>query len=275
MLFIVCALHCEAKPVIETLGLKRDRSSNAFEIYSSDRYCLIVSGMGVIHASSAVTYLLTKNRFDNHTDMLINFGSCAGKEPGLYLINKITDSATGRDYYPDLIYDLSSYGLPITSERALVTSYQVVSGLEDPDTLYEMEAAAVFSAASRFVSPHRMVFLKFVSDQGVDDPKKITSEYLTECASSYTPALLEVFGALSLMVEPVTSFDEALFEKTCEELCASETMKHQLRNLFTYAEVSGQDLAVLLSSLHEEGKLPTNSKREGKVVLDEIRNQLL
>ena len=275
MLFIVCALHCEAKPVIEALGLKRDTDSNPFEIYSSDRYCLILSGMGVINASSAVTYLLTKHRFDNHTDMLVNFGSCAGKDPGLYLINKITDSATGRDYYPDLLYDLSSYGLPITAEKALVTSYHVVSDLEYPDKLYEMEAAAVFSAASRFVSPHRMVFLKFVSDQGVDDPKEITPAHLTACAATHTPALLEVFGALSLMTEPVTSIDEALFQKTCEELRASETMMHQLRSLFTYAEVSGQDLKPILSSFHEEGRLPSGSKREGKAVLDELRKQLL
>ena len=71
-----------------------------------------------------------------------------------------------------MLYDLSSCGLSLSSEKALVTVPKVIASLPDPELLYEMEAAGIFLAASRFCPPHRMFFLKYVSDSGEEDPKK-------------------------------------------------------------------------------------------------------
>lgn len=279
MFYIICALSCEAKPLVLSLSLRKDQFSCPYETYlAEDHSCaLAVSGPGALAAASATTYLLTRFGFRKEQDFLLNFGSCAGQGEGLHLIHKITDAATERSFYPDMSYDLSARGLPLTSEKALTTCYQVVSSLEDPNMLYDMEASGIYQAASHFVPPHRMVFLKFVSDAGMkEDPTKhLTPANLTRMSEKHVATVTSVMETLSDACRPQVTFDEALFEQTACELCASETMRNELRQLFQYAQASEQDLPSILAELHQEGKLPAPAKREGKVVLDEIRQHLM
>lgn len=236
---------------------------------------LTVSGMGTVLAASATTYLLTRFGFSPEKDFLINFGSCAGKEPGFHLINRITDEATGRSFYPDMLYDLSACGLPASSEKELVTVSKVVASLKDPNVLYEMEASAIFLAASRFVPPHRMIFLKYVSDSGTDDPKKITSAMLQEGADKQVDKVLLVLDHLKTIVEEDYALDEDLLISVYLNLKASETMRHEICQLFRYAKAENIDMEKILSDLENEGVYPVNSKREGKEVLDVIRKRLI
>ena len=277
MFFFVCALYAEAKPLISALSLRKDAFSCPYETYfAEDSSCVLtLSGMGPVAASSATSYLLTRFGFRSDRDFLINFGSCAGTETGLHLINKITDSLTGRDFYPDLLYDLSSCGLPASSEKALATVSRVVSTLEDPETLYEMEAAGIFQAASRFLPPHRMLFLKYVSDSGVEDPRSITNELLTQLAEPHVPTVLAVMEKLKDACKETPSIDEELFLSTSYALHLSETMRHELYQLFAYAHASGTAIEPILKELESQGKIPVSSKREGKVVLDAIRQRLI
>ncbi len=277
MFFFVCALYAEAKPLISALSLRKDAFSCPYETYfDEDSSCVLtLSGMGPVAAASATAYLLTRFGFRSDRDFLINFGSCAGAGEGLHIVNKITDSLTGRDYYPDMLYDLSSCGLPASSEKALTTVSRVVSTLADPDSLYEMEASGIFQAASRFLPPHRMLFLKYVSDSGVEDPGSITGELLTLRAEQHIPTVLAVLEKLKGACEETSSIDEDLFLSTSYALHLSETMRHELYQLFAYARASGTAIEPILTELESEGKIPTSSKREGKVVLDAIRQRLI
>ncbi len=151
----------------------------------------------------------------------------------------------------------------------------MVASLEDPDLLYEMEASAVFQAAARFVPPHRMIFLKYVSDSGTDDPKKITSALLTKWGEKHISTVISVLDHLKDVTEEDGAIDEDLFIGTALDLHLSETMRHELHQLFVYAKTEGIDMEKLLSKLEEEGRIPVKSKREGKEVLDVIRQRLI
>ena len=277
MLYIVCALSPEAKPLISALSLRKDPFACPYDTFFAEDSSVVmaISGMGTVAAASATTYLLTRFGFRPEKDFLINFGSCAGKEPGFHLINKITDEATGRCFFPDMLYNLSSCGLPASSEKALVTVSKVVASLEDPNLLYEMEASAVFQAASRFIPPHRMLFLKYVSDSGTDDPKKITAAMLQEGAKQQVDKVISVLKYLETIEEDDNEIDEDLFLNTFLNLKASETMRHELRQLFRYAKTEGTDMEKILDELEKEGRYPVNSKREGKEVIDVIRQRLI
>ncbi len=277
MFFIVCALSAEAKPLISALSLRRDNSACPYDtFFAKDSSCvLVISGMGSVAAASATTYLLTRFSFRKDRDFFINFGSCAGAAPGLHPVNKIHDEVTGRDFYPDMLFDLSSCGLPASSEKALVTVSHVVASLSDPNLLYEMEASAVFPAAARFVPPHRMLFLKYVSDSGTDDPKKITAALLTEWATVHVSTVLSVLDHLKDIREESNEIDEDLFLGTALGLRASETMRYELHQLFEYAKTEDFDMEKLLSELEKEGRIPAGSKREGKEVIDVIRQRLI
>ena len=71
------------------------------------------------------------------------------------------------------------------------------------------------------------------------------------------------------------SIDEELLVSTSLVLHLSDTLRHELRQLFLYAQASGTDIKEILDALDAEGKLDVSSKREGKVVLDEIRKKLI
>ncbi|MCB0340373.1 MAG: hypothetical protein KDD53_12250, partial [Bdellovibrionales bacterium] len=60
MIAIVTALHCEAKPIIDHFGLKKDAQSHQFEVFLSDEYLLLISGVGKIKAAIGTTYLLAR-----------------------------------------------------------------------------------------------------------------------------------------------------------------------------------------------------------------------
>ena len=275
MFFIVCALAAEARPLICALSLRKDDHACPYDTYYDDNCVLVLSGMGNVAAASATSYLLTRFQFHPDQDFLLNFGSCAGKKPGLYLIHKITDSVTKRDFYPDMLYDFSSCGLPLSSEKALVTVPKVISSLPDPDLLYEMEASGIYQAAARFCPPHRMIFLNYVSDSGEEDPKKITSALLTQKAEEQLPSVLSLLQYLKEAEAKEEQIDEDLFISTCLDLRLSETLRHELRQLFLYAKASGQDIEAILNDLAEEEKIPSRSKKDGKEVLDVIKERLL
>ena len=144
----------------------------------------------------------------NSEDAIINVGICAGDyEPGqVFICNKITEEATGRTFYPDMILRSS---LP---ERELVTVPTAIRKPiheQEPDltleayinvntnankgsrnmALYDMEAAAIYQAANLYVGPHRMGFIKAVSDNGdiegltPDFIKKLMAEAVDDIAS--------------------------------------------------------------------------------------------
>ena len=148
MFYFVCALYAEARPLISALSLRKDAFSCPYDTYFSEdsSVVLAISGTGPIAGAASASYLLTRFGFRN----------------------KITDAMSGRTFYPDMLYDLSSCGLPSSSEKALVTVPRAVSSFGDPSSLYDMEASGIYQAASHVLSPHRVLFLKYVSDSGVD-----------------------------------------------------------------------------------------------------------
>lgn len=277
MFYFVCALYAEARPLISALSLRKDAFSCPYDTYFSEdsSVVLAISGTGPIAGAASASYLLTRFGFRNHADFLINFGSCAGNEPGLHLVNKITDAMSGRTFYPDMLYDLSSCGLPSSSEKALVTVPRAVSSLEDPSSLYDMEASGIYQAASHVLSPHRVLFLKYVSDSGVDAKETISAEKLTKDSAKHIPTVLSVLEKLAEACDEKPSIDEELLVSTSLVLHLSDTLRHELRQLFLYAQASGTDIKEILDALDAEGKLDVSSKREGKVVLDEIRKKLI
>ena len=52
-------------------------------------------------------------------------------------------------------------------------------------------------------------------------------------------------------------------------------MRNELRQLFRYAKAEGTDMEKILDDLEKEGKYPVNSKREGKEVINVIRQRLI
>ncbi len=124
-------------------------------------------------------------------------GAHAAQIGDLYVCHKITEQATGKTFYPDILYRHP------WKERELVTGMQPLQRAAAHGALYDMEAAAVYQAGIRFFSPDRMIFLKVVSDSGVAGQERMTAEALT--------------GLLEQHVKEVAAFLTNLREAADEE----------------------------------------------------------
>lgn len=217
MIFVFCALYPEAAALISHYGLKKDTAENRFQVFfdTEREICLTVTGAGEIAAAAAVSRICTKYHA-GRGDILVNLGSCAavampavgeyhpetcgGEDaeclraaaalPGhAFLCNRLTEAATGKTFYPDILYRHRF------CERGIVTGMNLIDatkagfstglcGVPDETAaacaqngvfLYDMEAAAIYQAGAYFFGPHQMSFIKIVSD---------VEELTTESASA-------------------------------------------------------------------------------------------
>lgn len=315
MVYIFCAFYGECSGLIKHYNLKKRQTDKyyRFDVFENENQPvrIILTGQGSVMAAAALSGAASFFGIKAE-DAIINVGTCAGDyEPGqVFICNKITEEATGRTFYPDMI--LRS-GMP---ERELVTAPVVIRKsiheYANKDShnmaLYDMEAAAIYQAANLYVGPHRMGFVKVVSDNGdiegltPDFIKGLMAEAVDEIASyvdmfvtdagNWHNDRLDAFDKLNsgknssiqqqhmehyslnddmCRAEESTQFTNQL----CKDLHCSKVMENQVRQLIKYLSLEGTDYMTYINKLYNEGRLPAHDKKNGKVCLDEIKRELL
>lgn len=309
MIYLFTALYCEAQIFIKHFHLEKNLENTRFqEFYSEEAGVrLTITGVGEIAAAAAVGGICMKYS-PKADDMLINVGVCAhtaGNE-GVFMCNKITELATGKTFYPDILYRHNF------KEEAIVTGMTVWNGEKSGagisetflgETLYDMEAAAIYQAGACFFGPHQMMFLKIVSDKGAADvaPEKqgelLNIDRLMETYQNdlvnWLEKLIEIadrsrrqeddiskeyyrrYNESCLLPENETlSESETLLEKLCSDLHCSKVMRDSLEQYIRYMELSGTDYIPVIQEMYREGLLPCKDKREGKLRFEEIKRRL-
>ena len=282
MVYVFCAFYGECSGLIKHYNLKKRQTDKyyRFDVFENENQPvrIILTGQGSVMAAAALSGAASFFGIKAE-DAIINVGTCAGNyEPGqVFICNKITEEATGRTFYPDMI--LRS-GMP---ERELVTAPVVIRKsiheYANKDShnmaLYDMEAAAIYQAANLYVGPHRMGFIKVVSDNGdiegltPDFIKKLMAEAVDEIASYVDMFVTDTHDMCR--AEESTQFTNQL----CKDLHCSKVMENQVRQLIKYLSLEGTDYMTYINKLYNEGRLPAHDKKNGKVCLDEIKRELL
>ena len=282
MVYVFCAFYGECSGLIKHYNLKKRQTDKyyRFDVFENEDQPvrIILTGQGSVMAAAAVSGAASFFGIKAE-DAIINVGTCAGDyEPGqVFICNKITEEATGRTFYPDMILRSS---LP---ERELVTVpvvihkpiHEYVNKDSYDMALYDMEAAAIYQAANLYVGPHRMGFVKVVSDNGdiegltPDFIKKLMAEAVDEIASYVDMFVTDTHDMCR--AEESTQFTNQL----CKDLHCSKVMENQVRQLIKYLSLEGTDYMTYINRLYDEGRLPAHDKKNGKVCLDEIKRELL
>lgn len=282
MVYVFCAFYGECSGLIKHYNLKKRQTDKyyRFDVFENENQAvrIILTGQGSVMAAAAVSGAASFFGIKAE-DAIINVGTCAGDyEPGqVFICNKITEEATGRTFYPDMILRSS---LP---ERELVTAPVVIRKsiheYANKDShnmvLYDMEAAAIYQAANLYVGPHRMGFIKVVSDNGdiegltPDFIKGLMAEAVDEIASYVDMFVADTHDMCR--AEESTQFTNQL----CKDLHCSKVMENQVRQLIKYLSLEGTDYMTYINKLYDEGRLPAHDKKNGKVCLDEIKRELL
>ena len=262
MLFIFCAMYPEAAPIISALGLKAVAEETVFRVFRSEDTVLAVIGMGKVSAASSVSYIIS--RYGTGDDRVLNAGICACPDRNakgrIFIVNKLTDNDTGRDLYPDMVYET---GLP---EKPLVTFSRLVTAedMEGTDFLYDMEGSAVFEAVNFFMGPDDIALLKVVSDAG--DVSGLTAPVVSKLMEDVIDDIVRVTGIIRK--EKETSDDEEL-KSLSEDLKCTEYMKNRLSEIYRYMKAEGIDIRALI-----DRELPVKDKKEGNEVIDDLLSHL-
>lgn len=282
MIYLFTALYPEAQGLISRYHLKKEISSGLrFQTFYNERegIQLTITGAGEIAAACAVSSICIKYGA-GVGDFLVNLGICAADATrgSLFFCHKLMEQATGKTFYPDILYAHECM------EATLITSSVVQSQRKMQEStmqqkaedivLYDMEAAAVYQAGSYFFGPHQMSFLKVVSDFGEEQrikPSDVAA--IMDANADKIDVYLKMLKSLEETSEK--SDPKAEEENLYQDLHCSETMRADLRQHLRYWKLSGIHYESVLEQMYEDGRLPCRDKREGKLRIEELKQQLL
>ena len=274
MIYIFSAFYAETKNIIDHYGLKKEKSPETvrFDVFANDSIRLVITGVGEINAAAAVSNIGGAYGIAPDDEILnVGCGAGFGNETclgSIFLGNKLTEQMTGRTFYPDMLMKTN------LMECEIVTVTRVLNEGRD-SVVYDMEAAAVYQAAALFVGPHRMHFIKLVSDAGERiDQSKITELFALqeEKICGYIDMLLSVGGNKASIDDTKSSWN---MDRLISDMRCSKVMGDQLAQLIKYCRLSGIDYKAVLDEYYTNGMLPCESKREGKKCLFELKQRLL
>ena len=309
MINIICALHCEAAPLIKKFNLKKKTSCSSFNIYTNDTDInLIISGVGAIASASAASHLLAITGC-SRDDFLINIGSACqllgDSSCDCFLINKLTDQASNRTFFPDMLYNADSQFIEaeiISGMKVLtpgeVKNYQnsesgsTVESLEAKTTtspaqnaqpaplplLYDMEAAFIFQAAQYYLGPAQISFIKIISDTGIDSTTTSFSD-LSKQIEAQIEARLDLicayFSKLLAQQDNSTTDKLTLSDSIISDFHASKTMENELLSLYRYAALSDFDFQKQIAIFYENGDLPVADKKSGVALIKKLTQLII
>lgn len=159
MLIWVCALHCEARPIIDYYRLKKSHDDNAFELYRGDNTLCIISGIGKIASAAACAWIAARYH-DEASIAWINLGIAGSAEHPIgsaFSLNQVIDADTGQRFYP------VACGRPVLPGSPCLTLSQPGDDYRH-EILFDMEASGFMYSALRFSSAELTQSIKIVSD---------------------------------------------------------------------------------------------------------------
>ncbi|MDY2854831.1 hypothetical protein [Oribacterium sp. P9] len=305
MIHIFTALYPEAKPLIQALSLKKRATQTHYQQFLSEEgdLSLTITGVGPLQAAAVTASVLTD--YDaGAQDQLLSLGTAARLTTcpaSMYHVNKITEAATMRDFYPDMLLNT---GLP---EASLITGAKLYTKQESgyAADLYDMEAAAIYQAASMFLGPHQMNFLRIVTDDGLTQEEMETgmtmrtvtnaasgteskpavgteasaprslAAHVTDCVEQQVDTIVTVVDKLRALMaaeaaghQVLTENEQQLVDKLIADAHFSKVMADECVQLIRYAALSELDWQQPIAALYAEGLVPTRDKRAGKIILE-------
>lgn len=224
--FIYIALPCEAKPVIEYFRLKKDTTVNPFAVYLNGEICLTVTGIGKNAMAAGIAY--TQALFAPlEYPVLLNIGIAGHKDQALgnlFLINKMTDVDSKKNYYPPLVFE------PPCAMGSVQTAAKPQLDYDQPG-LCDMEASAFYETAARFSTGELIHCLKVVSDNKDATAEAINPKQVSALIAAHLPTVDGVIAEAKVLASQIIWPAPPLFEQLLQRHRFTASQKLQLKEL--------------------------------------------
>ena len=192
MLHLICALPCEARPLIDCHDLRHVPQADIFKCYAGrdGGMSLTISHPGKINAAAAVSYTYTL--FNSlPSDVWLNIGIAGHRSYAIgqpALAHRIEDAGSGLCWYPQFVFK------PACGTQNLMT-------LDKPSTEYEetmidMEAAGFYATASRFGTAELIHVLKIISDNATHPAGKPDAQVISGLIAGQLHTINNCIGSL-------------------------------------------------------------------------------
>ena len=224
-IFIYTALPCEAKPLVDHFGLKKELAVQPFAVYLNNDICLTVTGLGKSAMAAGVAYtqaLFAKVEYP----VMINIGIAGHRDHalgGLFLIDKIIDVDSQKNYYPSLIFTPACLTGSIQTSSKPQLDY-------DPLHLCDMEASAFYETAVRFASSELTLCLKVISDNQLSPVENIQPKQVASLMASHLFSIESLLVRAVAFAELITMPQSRLFEQLTERYHFTVNEQMQLKN---------------------------------------------
>lgn len=174
MIHIVTALHCEARPLIDSYRLRRVNDCKIFALYRNDDIFLIVSGIGKLAAATATGFLAARSA-DSATGGWLNIGIAGHPDletGSVRLADRIIDHSSRQCWYPGLAGHATPAATLLTVDRVRDNFFM--------PACHDMEGSGFFSSAQRFAPTDNIQCLKIISDNQTQSHDRVTPEIASQ-----------------------------------------------------------------------------------------------
>ena len=158
------------------------------------------------------------------------------------------------------------YDFGLIEERCRCVDHIMTEEEIEENCLYDMESEGIYVAANRILGPHRILFLKFVSDRG----NRITSQELEREAEKYTSVLLTILHSFSETGQSHVQNNRECIEAFCKKMKCTVSMANAVRQYIQYAEAMGIDWKGKMQDLPE-----ANSRETSKKAIEEYARRIM
>lgn len=241
MINIVCALHCEAKPLITHYRLSNVVDA-VYPTFEKQNIRLVVSGVGRVSMASAMGYVFAKYG-EIKNQAWLNYGIAGHKVSALgtwYNVNKIREVATDQCWYPSRFSKNSMDTSGLKTVDLPVSEYAA-------GQLYDMEAAAFMATALKFSSVELVQVLKLVSDNEISHVNNINKKQVQALFDGNIDGLVAMISVLQVKADAFSAIysEDALFVDCLSQWHFSEYQKKALERLIqrwrSFEDVKSQE----------------------------------
>jgi len=201
---IVCALKCEARPLIDHYGLQ-PRPVDNIKLYQNTKINLVVSGVGGKACASAVKRLA---EFQAQPSAWLNIGIAGHGKLAMgtgRLIHKITGPDGLNWYPPSLVLNI---GNKLSKNKidsiSLITVDQPEKSYPE-NCAYDMEATYFYQAAINHQTSELVQCYKIISDNNCSPTDNINAKQVSILIESKLPDIYNIIEALICLHKQSTS----------------------------------------------------------------------